>query len=161
MIKKSGRKITKALTIVVGIAIVLFILSLLSKPANAPTDGGDAAAQKNLRTLYEGYVEIEPTTLAKLTSSLAQGCRLPCVYQETVDPFDEQPGFEIFPKGQGLAARSFFVTENRVYAVIELPGMANPDAYQAQVRRDMQAAGITLQLKENSWTIVKTTALGI
>ena len=119
------------------------------------------------RTLYTGYVEIEPMSLSEITAKLEeQGCHvyahkdeatLPdyfarvCRYRET-----KKNGVEIFPHGLGYGPRSFFVTEDKLWTTKVLPGSPNPDKFKEAVRQDVSAIGNIVQIKENSCKITKT-----
>jgi hypothetical protein len=119
----------------------------------------------NARTLYEGYVEIEPISLSAIKTKLkAQGCNISdykggitnsCIYREIEVAQFKENGIEIYPDGYGFGPISFYVTENKLLAYKDIPGHPNPDKFKEAVRQDVHNLGDIVKIKENSWKITK------
>lgn len=133
-------------------------------PKTTPTI--PSANIKNARTLYEGYVGIEPILLSEIKIKLeAQGCHINdykgertnrCAYRETKVTQLEENGIEIYPYGLGFGLVSFYITENKLWADKDIPGSPNPNNFKEAVRQDVNSLGNLVQFKENSWKITRT-----
>lgn len=156
------KKIFKVILIITGILVVaLTALYFLVMKGIVPVNVIPGA-----RTLYEGYVEIETISLSEIKAKLEeQGCHINdykgeatsrCRYQETVVPFDKKNGVVIYPNGFGWGPISFYVTENKLWDTKDIPGSPNLDKFKEEVRRDVDAIGDIVRIKENSWKITET-----
>jgi hypothetical protein len=112
-----------------------------------------------------GYVGIEPISLPEIKTILeAQGCtnlykgerNYGCKYRETEVTYFNETAIEIYPHGPGFGPRSFYVTENKLWAGKDIPGQPNPDNFKDAVRRDVKDIGNIVRIKESSWEITKT-----
>ena len=120
----------------------------------------------NARTLYTGYVNIEPISLSNLKTKLEEnGCHTndfkdeginPCRYRETNVSYENKNGIVVYPHGYGFGPMSFSLTENKLWDTKDIPGSPDPDKFKAEVRQDVSAIGNIVQIKENSWKITET-----
>ena len=115
------------------------------------------------RTLYTGYVKIEPMSLSDIKTKLEeQGCHSKgetanrCSYQETTVSYEKKNGLVIYPHGHGWGPISFSLTEDKLWDSKDIPGPPNPDKFKEEVREDVSAIGNIVQIKENSWKITET-----
>ena len=117
------------------------------------------------RTLYNGYVEIEPISLSEIKTKLeGQGCHTNdykgertnfCIYRETEVPYFKEVGIEIYPHGPGFGPISFYVTQNKLWADKDISGSPNPENFKEAVRQDVKDIGNIVKIRENSWKITK------
>lgn len=156
------KKTIKIIFLVLGILVVaLMIFYFLVIRDVAPVNIVPSA-----RTLYTGYVKIEPISLFDIKTKLEeQGCRIdnykgetknPCRYQETIVSYEKKNGIVVYPHGFGWGPLSFSLTENKLWNIKDIPGPPNPDKFKEKVRQDINAIGNIVQIKENSWKIIET-----
>ncbi len=124
----------------------------------------------NARTLYTGYVEIEPISLIDIKLRLEEkGCRMlglkneplsqkgeqqnRCLYKDAVVPFDKENGLVIMTYGQGWGPTAFYLTENKLWDTKDIQGSPQIDKFKEGVGKDIGAIGNIVQIKENSWKI--------
>lgn len=119
------------------------------------------------RTMYNGYVEIEPIALPRLESKLdSLGCHemayqgestSRCRYTEVQVPELNEPGIKIYPNGPvGMGPNAFWVTESKIWASKDLFGLPNPEDFKEAVRKDIESIGNIVEIREATWTITKT-----
>jgi hypothetical protein len=156
------KKTIKIILLVVGILIVaLVILHFLVMKGAVPINIVPGA-----RTMYTGYVKIEPVSLSDIKTKLEeQGCHTNdykgettnrCRYQETIVSYEKKNGLVIYPHGYGWGPISFSLTEDKLWDSKDIPGPPNPDKFKEEVRQDVSAIGNIVQIKENSWKITET-----
>jgi hypothetical protein len=143
------------------IAVAVGILYPMAKRNPPPIE------VKGARTLYSGYVKIEPISLADLKTELERlGCRRfgdttrtesPCNYELHFVAADKKQSIAIFPLGPGFGPVSFTVEEDRISASEDIPGLPDPSKFKAEVRKEVSFLGDILKIRENSWKITKTT----
>lgn len=159
------KKAIKIILLILGIIILAFgVLYFLSVKGVSPINIVPGA-----RTIYNGYVEIEPISFIEIKNKLeALGCYDPnnykqgvsaepvsnCQYQSKINGGVE--GIEIFPKGPGFGPVSFNITKNKLSATKDIDGPPNPEKFKEEVRQDVMDIGNVVQIKENSWKITKT-----
>ncbi|MFA5023974.1 MAG: hypothetical protein WC523_03410 [Patescibacteria group bacterium] len=156
------KKAIKIIFLILGIIIVgLIILFFLVKRDVAPVDVVPGA-----RTLYTGYVKIEPISLTNIKSRLeAQGCHEqdfkgektnPCSYAETTISYEKKSGIVVHPYGFGWGPLSFSLTEDKLWNTKDIPGSPDAEKFKEEVRQDVNAIGNIVQIKENTWKITET-----
>jgi hypothetical protein len=120
----------------------------------------------NARTLYTGYVKIEPISLSDIKVKLeAQGCRTQDYKGETVSscryrdvekiPFEKKTGIAIYPYGFGWGPMSFYITEDTLWDVQDILGSPRREKFEQEVMQDISAIGGIVQIKEGSWKITE------
>ena len=156
------KKAIKIILLVIGILIAaLVILYFLVMKGVVPINIVPGA-----RTLYTGYVKIEPMSLDDIKTKLeAQGCHgndyrdettSRCRYQETTVSYENKNGIIVHPHGFGFGPLSFSLTEDKLWSVKDIGGPPNPDKFKEEVRQDVSAIGNIVQIKENTWEITET-----
>ncbi|MDO8512805.1 MAG: hypothetical protein Q7S57_06040 [bacterium] len=123
----------------------------------------------NARTLYTGYVKIEPILLSEIKIKLeAQGCRVLgkkyennntrlCRYGETIVEYDKKNGLEIWPQGMGFGPGFIiYMTSDKIWAEKDIFGSPDSSKFKDSVRRDVSKIGNIVSIKENTWKITKT-----
>jgi|GEM_PF-5394599 len=155
------KKIVKLILLAIGILIVaLTTLYMLVMKGVVPIDFSPGA-----RTMYTGYVHIEPVSLSDIKTQLEkQGCHTinhdpetidSCFYQETNIYYENKNGFVIYPHGQGFGPISFSLTEDTLWDNKDILGPPRSSAFKEAVRQDVQAIGNIVKIKENSWKITE------
>jgi hypothetical protein len=142
------------------IAVAAGIICLMAKRNSPPTE------VRGARTLYSGYVKIEPISLVDLKTELERlGCRRfgdttrtdsPCNYEVHFIAADQKENIVIYPRGPGFGPSGFIVAEDRISATKDIPGLPDPSKYKAEVREDVSFLGDILKIRENSWKITET-----
>src|SRR3989344_6969442 len=156
------KKTIKIILLVIGIIVVaLIVLYFLVMKGAVPINIVPGA-----RTMYTGYVKIEPMSLSDIKTKLEeQGCHTNdykgettnrCRYQETTVSYEKNNGLVIYPHGWGWGPISFSLTEDKLWDSKDIPGPPNPDKFKEEVRQDVSAIGNIVQIKENSWKITET-----
>lgn len=158
------KKVVKIILLVLGIIVIgLTVLYFLVMKGVVPINIVPGA-----RTMYTGYVKIEPISLSDIKTKLeAQGCHgndykgditngNPCRYQETTVSYEKKIGIVIHPHGFGWGPLSFSLTEDKLWNTKDISGPPNPDKFKAEVRQDVSAIGNIVQIKENTWKITET-----
>lgn len=117
------------------------------------------SSNENARTLYEGYVEIDPLSLDELKTRLdAVGCHeqkmnvTGCSWLIRTD----DPGIEIYPHGPGFGPLSFHIDGKKLSATKDIPGAPDFEAFKSVVRKDIKDTGTIVSVKDDSWVLVKT-----
>jgi hypothetical protein len=121
----------------------------------------------NARTLYVGYVEIEPISFIEIKKKLEeQGCHTTdytgernspwCMYREAEVPYNKENGLEIYPHGYGFGTISFYVTKEKLWTGKDIVGLPNPNNFKVAVRQDVTDIGGIVTLRESTWKITKT-----
>lgn len=159
--RKAIKIILSVLAIIITALAALYFLVMKGAVSVDPV-----IVEPNARTLYEGYVGIEPISLAEIIIKLeAQGCHTNdykgertnrCLYQETEVTFLKENGIEIYPHGPRFGPSSFYVTENKLWADKDIPGSPNSEKFKEEVRQDVKNMGDIVKIEENSWKITKT-----
>src|SRR3989344_3089412 len=155
------RKTVKVILLILGAFVVVFVaLYFLATHGFLRIN-----IVPNARTLYIGYVEIEPISFSEIKARLEErGCRAidyegeknPCQYAETVaSHYEEEVGIEVHPRGFGFGPSSFFITENKLWDTKDIPGPPSPDKFKEAVREDLAAVGNIVRIKESSWKITE------
>ncbi len=153
------KKAIKIILLILGIIILAFgVLYFLAVKGVSPINVVPGA-----RTVYTGYVEIEPVSLSDIKARLEErGCHMNgykggadgtvnfCLYVE------KDSGIEVYPRGMGFGPLSFFLTQNKLSTVKDIDGPPNPDKFKEEVRQDVTDIGNIVQIKENFWKITKT-----
>lgn len=153
------KKAIKIILLIVGILIVVFgALYFLATKGVIPINIVPGA-----RTVYTGYVEIEPISLSSIKTELEErGCHVNgykggadgtvsfCLYLEKED------GIQVYPRGMCMGPCSFFLTQNKLSTVKDIDGPPNPDKFKEEVRQDVTDIDNIVQIKEDSWKITKT-----
>jgi hypothetical protein len=148
-----------------GLLTVIIAIALAGEGGCAGRSTTRVAAKT--RTMYIGYVEIEPITLSRLESKLdSLGCyemayqgesTSRCRYAEVQVPELNEPGIKIYPRGPiGMGPNAFWVTESKIWASKDLFGLPDPEVFKAAVRTDIESIGNIVEIREASWTITKT-----
>jgi len=156
------KKSIKVLLLVIVIIIVCFVsLYFLEKKGVTPTN-----VVADARTLYEGYVSIEPVSLAEIKIKLeTQGCHTNdytgettnrCTYRDAVVTQLNENGIEIYPRGPGFGPVSFSITENKLWTEKDIPGPPDQKKFKEEVRQDVESLNSIFTIKENSWKITET-----
>ena len=156
------KKVIKIILLVIGIIVVaLLVLYFLVMKGAVPINIVPGA-----RTMYTGYVKIEPMSLSDIKTKLEeQGCHTNdykgettnrCRYQETNVSCEKKNGLVIYPHGYGWGPISFSLTEDKLWDSKDIPGPPNSDKFKEEVRQDVSAIGNIVQIKENSWKITET-----
>ena|SRR3989344_4654030 len=153
------KKAIKIILLILGIIVLAFgVLYFLAVKGVSPINIVPGA-----RTVYTGYVEIEPTSLSEIKGKLEErGCHVNgykggadgtvsfCLYVE------KENGIEVYPRGMGWGPLSFFLTQNKLSTVKDIDGPPNPNKFKEEVRQDVMDTGNIVRIKENSWKITKT-----
>ena len=153
------KKAIKIILLILGIIVLAFgVLYFLAVKGVSPINIVPGA-----RTVYTGYVEIEPTSLSEIKGKLEErGCHVNgykggadgtvsfCLYVE------KENGIEVYPRGMGWGPLSFFLTQNKLSTVKDIDGPPNPNKFKEEVRQDVKNIGNIVQIKESSWKITKT-----
>ena len=161
------KKAIKIILLILGILIVgAIILYFLVMKGIVPINIVPINIVPGARTLYTGYVKIEPMSLADIKTKLeAQGCHgndfkgettNPCRYSEGNVSYENKNGIIVHPHGFGWGPLSFSLTEDRLWDTKDIPGPPNPDKFKEEVRQDVSAVGNMVQIKENTWKITET-----
>lgn len=155
------RNLRPLIAIVIVAIAVFYAWSFFRAPSGRRVTEGS-------RTLYTGFVAIEPVSLDALRELLdTNGCRgenienpSECWYSYVKEvPAGEKRSMEIFPHGLGWGPLSFAVTEdNRLLATKDIPGPPDIEKYKAAVRKDIADAKLgILVITEGTWKLTKTT----
>jgi hypothetical protein len=120
---------------------------------------------RDSRALYEGYVSIDPTSLVQIKGGLeSNGCRGlgyegeivgTCSYTEGEVPELPERGVEVFLKGPGMGPVSFYITDDKIWAAKDIPGIPNKKKFQKAVRQDVVEIGDIVTIQEDSWHVTK------
>jgi len=156
------KKTIKIILLVIGIIVVaLIVLYFLVMKGAVPINIVPGA-----RTLYTGYVKIEPMSLSDIKTKLEeQGCHgndykgettNPCRYQEANVSYENKNGIIVHPHGFGWGPLSFSLTEDKLWDSKDIPGPPDPNKFKEEVRQDVSAIGNIVQIKESSWKITET-----
>lgn len=99
---------------------------------------------KNARTYYQGYVEIGPVSLLEVKAFLDE---------QNIFYVATDGALEVYPRGMGMGPLSFTITENRLSASKDIPGMPDSEKYKKEVRED---AGLIkgAVIIEDNWSII-------
>jgi hypothetical protein len=107
------------------------------------------------RTLYTGEVEIEPMDKLTLRSQLDfAGCNKPAALLICHEL--DNGGVEIYPDGPGFGPLSFTILGNKIFATKDIDGKPDIEKYKAEVRKDVEAIGNIVEIKENTWKLTET-----
>lgn len=118
------------------------------------------------RTLYSGYVEIEPVSTEAIKTKLEQlGCGFNtyskrtngeyCMYEKAKEPENFGEIINVYANGPTFGPSGFEIAEDRVWAGKDIPGPPNPEKFKEEVRQDVQVLGSLVVIKENSWKITE------
>ena len=140
--------------------VALVILYFLVKKGVVPINIVPGA-----RTLYTGYVKIEPISLSDIKIKLEeQGCHANdykgetinlCTYQETAISYENKNGIVIHPYGFGWGPISFSLTEDKLWDTKDISGPPDSNKFKEAVRQDVNTIGNIVQIRENSWEITE------
>ena len=156
------KKTIKIILLVIGIIVVaLIVLYFLVMKGAVPINIVPGA-----RTLYTGYVKIEPMSLSDIKTKLEeQGCHGNdykgetanlCRYREANVSYENKNGIIVHPHGFGWGPLSFSLTEDKLWDSKDIPGPPEPNKFKEEVRQDVSAIGNIVQIKESSWKITET-----
>jgi hypothetical protein len=153
------RKAALVALLIAGAIVVGAAIFLLARAGVVPVPIPGA------RTLYTGYVRIDTLSLPEMKAKLEQnGCHAAgyegnatgvCRYRETTVPFDGEAGIQVHPHGYGFGPLSFYLTEDRLWAVKDIPGPPDLKKFQEEVRQDVAATGNIVIIHEDSWKITE------
>ena len=150
-------KMKKTFKTISHLFVLLFICSgFLANPV--------LAESPNSRTFYDGYVEIERTSIPDIKAKLdGQGCHFwiakkydeyhGCLYTET--NYENDAAIQIYPHGGCFGVCSFYLTENKLVASKDIAGKPNLENYQKEIRQDLKNIGNIVMIKEDSWKNIK------